>query len=75
MANAGHLIEWHNGNNYSVGYVKSDRGQSRPLYYVQRNGMDWIVDRECVRIGKGATMRELQDIAERDEQNMEASTT
>ena len=33
--------------------------------------MDWILDRECVRVARGSTVRELQDIAERDQQKIE----
>lgn len=71
MANADHLIEWRTGRNQCIGYVKSDNGRSRPFYYVQRNAMDWILDRECVRVARGSTVRELQDIAERDQQKIE----
>jgi hypothetical protein len=68
MANADHLIEWRTGRNQCIGYVKSDNGRSRPLYYVQRNAMDWILDRECLRVATGSSMGELQEIAERQEQ-------
>jgi hypothetical protein len=68
MANADHLIEWRTGRNQSIGYVKSDNGRSRPLYYVQRSAMDWILDRGCVRVATGSSMGELQQIAEQEEQ-------
>jgi hypothetical protein len=68
MANTKNSIEWHSGKNHSIGYVKSDNGRSRPLYYVQRNAMDWILDRECVRVARGSTVGELQHIAELEEQ-------
>ena len=64
MANADHLIQWRAGKNHSIGYVKSDNGRSRPLYYIQRNAMDWILDRECLRVATGSSMGELQEIAE-----------
>jgi hypothetical protein len=35
--------------------------------------MDWILDRECVRVARGSTMGELQEIAEREEQKTNAS--
>lgn len=65
--NAEHLIAWRTGKNCSVGYVKCHNGPSRPLYYVQRDAMDWILDRKCVRIARGSTMDELQQIAERQQ--------
>ena len=71
MANADNL-EWRAGKNHSIGYVKCHGGRSRPLYYVQRNAMDWILDRECVQVARGSTMGELQEIAEREEQKLKA---
>ena len=74
MANADDLIEWRAGKSHCIGYVKCDGERSRPLYYVQRNAMDWILDRECARVATGSTMGELQAIAEREEQKAKAST-
>jgi hypothetical protein len=68
MANADVLIEWRAGKNHSIGYVKCHSGRSKPLYYVQRNAMGWMLDRECVQVARASTMRELQDIAEREEE-------
>jgi hypothetical protein len=73
MANPDDLIKWRGSKNYSIGYLKCHSGRSRPLYYVQRNAMDWILDRECVHVARGSTMRELQEIAEREEQKTKAS--
>jgi hypothetical protein len=73
MANADDLIEWRGSKNHSIGYLKRHSGPSKPLYYVQRNAMDWILDRECVRVARGSTMGELQEIAEREEQKTNAS--
>ena len=73
MANANELIEWRGSKNHSIGYLKCHSGPSKPLYYVQRNAMDWILDRECVRVARGSTMGELQAIAEREEQKTNAS--
>src|SRR4051812_23384346 len=67
MAHAQQLIAWRTGKNCSIGYVKAHSGPSRPLYYVQRDAMDWILDRKCVRIARGSTMDELQQIAEREQ--------
>jgi hypothetical protein len=72
MADVEHLIAWRTGKNCSIGYLKANGGPSRPLYYVQRNAMDWILDRKCVRIARGSTMHELQEIAEREQQKTEA---
>jgi ribosomal protein S27AE len=68
MANTNGSIEWHAGKNHSIGYVRCHSGGRRALYYVQKDAMDWILDRECVRVARGSTMAELQDIAERQEQ-------
>jgi hypothetical protein len=68
VPNADVLIEWRAGKDYSIGYVRRHSGRSKPLYYVQRNVMDWILDRECIQVARGSTMRELQEIAEREEQ-------
>jgi hypothetical protein len=73
MANPEDLIEWRGGKNHSIGYLKCHSGRSKPLYYVQRNAMDWILDRECARVATGSTMGELQAIAEGEEQKAKAS--
>jgi hypothetical protein len=67
------LLEARGNKNHSIGYLKRDSGPSKPLYYVQRNAMDWILDRECVRVARGSTMGELQEVAEREEQKTNAS--
>jgi hypothetical protein len=72
MVTEGVLIEWRIGKNHSIGYVKCHSGRSKPLYYVQRNAMDWILDRQCVQVARGSTMRELQEIAEREQQKINA---
>jgi hypothetical protein len=71
MPNTNGSIEWHAGKNHSIGYVRCHSGGRRALYYVQKNAMDWILDRECVRVARGSTMRELQDIAETEQQKIE----
>jgi hypothetical protein len=68
MAKTKGSIEWHAGKNHSIGYVRCHSGGRRALYYVQKNAMEWILDRECVRLARASTMAELQDIAERQEQ-------
>ena len=72
MANADDIIKWRAGKDHSIGYVRCDSGRSRPLYYVQRNAMGWILDRECVRVARGSSMDELQKLAELEEQKIKA---
>jgi hypothetical protein len=71
MANPDNLIQWRAGKDHSIGYVRCHSGQRRALYYVQKSAMDWILDRECVRVARGSTMAELQDIAETEQQKIE----
>ena len=71
MTNTKSSIEWHAGKNHSIGYVSCHSGRRRALYYVQKNAMDWILDRQCVRVARGSSMGELQEIAERDQQRIE----
>jgi hypothetical protein len=71
MTNTKSSIEWHPGKNHSIGYVRCSSGRRRALYYVQKNAMDWILDRECVRVARGSTMDELQAIAEQNQQKIE----